>query len=109
MKFLKISCINNILEHSVIPRDNEEYRSWLNVPKTHYLTLLQYAVLENMPEEVERLLEYGANPNNLGSMNVVTNMDKCSSVFPMDNLSIAIKNKNPEIVSLLLKYGAKVR
>ncbi|TSJ80112.1 MAG: ankyrin repeat domain-containing protein (plasmid) [Candidatus Cardinium sp.] len=58
-------------------------------------TPLLWAVIDNDLPKVKELLSLGANPN-------ITNVHS-------NPLEIAVRNKNKEMVSLLLSYGAEVR
>ncbi len=97
------------LEHSSIILPNGEYGRVSGGPQVYFLTLLQFAVLENRLEDAKKLLAHGANPNNIGSGNVFIRVGQQHALFPKSNLSIAIQNKNPEMVNLLLEHGAIIQ
>ena len=58
-------------------------------------TPLLWAVIDNDLPKVKELLSLGANPN-------ITNVHS-------NPLEVAVRNKNKEMVSLLLSYGAEIR
>ena len=95
----------NCLEFSIIPIQNTD--PLIKNPNAYLLTLLQHAVLENRTQDVRRLLEHGANPNNSGAINVFIR-PPVQGIFPKSPVSIAIQNKNPEILNLLLEYGGTI-
>jgi ankyrin repeat protein len=103
---LLMSKICNCLENSSILINNEE---WKPGHPTHYLlTPLQYAVYLNRIEDVKKLLKHGADPNNLGKENFITNNNREKKIFPFSSLAIAIKNKSAEVIDLLIQYGSMI-
>ncbi len=99
---LLMSKVCDCLEYSSILIPNPDHQA--NNPKTYLLTPLQYAIFHNKSDDAKKLLEHGANPNNIGvHPNYLPH-----HIFPKTPLSIAIQNKSPDIVKLLLGYGASL-
>ncbi|MGD0665511.1 MAG: hypothetical protein ABSA17_07310 [Rhabdochlamydiaceae bacterium] len=107
---LLMSKVCDCLEHSSITIQNPGFT--VNQPKNYLMTPLQYAVFKNRIDDARSLLEHGANPNNIGAPNFLTNpggkpQNTISvSIFSKTPLSIAIQNKSADLINLLLKFGA---
>ena len=79
----------------------------INIQDKDMVYLLCLAVCSSDAECCQKLLDFGANPNELSTVNQLPDLDMpdAASVFP---LHIAVAKNNSELCRLLLDHGANV-